>query len=330
MKAPRFWWRRDRGAAAHCLAPIGAIVGTIAARRMASPPRVRLSIPVYCVGNPTVGGAGKTPIALAIAKVLAEAGAMPVFLTRGYGGSLKGPVTVGEHTASEVGDEALILAETAPTVVARDRGKGGVLAETLGTAVIMDDGFQNPALAKDWSALVVDAVVGLGNALVTPAGPMRAPLAAHLPQADALLFVGGVPDDQIATSLPLHPVTVRQSIDPALKGAAVLAFAGIGRPEKFFAGLETEGVLVEEKVAFADHHPFTEGDAKALLAAANGRPVLTTAKDAVRLRGLDGARGELAARLTVIPVTAELDEALEASIRRVYEGSAPSPPEFVA
>lgn len=330
MKVPGFWWRSNRSLAAICLAPIGAVVGAIAARRMASPPAVRLPIPVFCVGNPTVGGAGKTPVALAIGQTLVEAGAAPVFLTRGYGGSLEGPVVVGAHTAAEVGDEALILAEAAPTIVARDRGEGGRLAETLGTAVIMDDGFQNPTLAKDWSALVVDAEVGLGNQMVTPAGPMRASLTAHIPHADAFLLVGGATRGSFATALPQHFVKLRQTIDPALKGTDVLAFAGIGRPEKFFAGLEAEGVQIAERVAFADHHPFTESDARALMAAAADRPILTTAKDAVRLRGADGARGELAARLTAIPVEAELDEALKASIRAVYEGSAPSASGFVA
>ncbi|WP_420394648.1 tetraacyldisaccharide 4'-kinase [Acuticoccus sp.] len=319
MRAPAFWWTAP-GPAAAALAPIGWAVGAVAARRLAAPPRERLAIPVVCIGNPTVGGAGKTPVAIAVARTLAEVGRSPVFLTRGYGGSMRGPVLVAGHDASEVGDEAVLLAAAAPTVVSADRAAGGRLASRHGDVVVMDDGFQNPQLAKDWSALLIDATVGLGNRRVTPAGPLRAPLRAQAARADAVVVVEG--DDPDRAPLPMLPlptfrVHLRASCDVALEGQSVTAFAGIGRPDKFFASVAALGADVVATRAFADHQPYTERQAGALLASA-GQPV-TTRKDVVRL----AAGGPLARRLAevaaVVDVVAVLDPALVEAVRRVVE-----------
>lgn len=320
MRAPRFWWRPETSLAAKLMTPVGAVVGALAARRMRRPPQAHVAVPVLCIGNPTVGGAGKTPVALAVADVLRAGGVRPVFLTRGYGGRLHGPVQVADHTAAEVGDEALLLAAAAPTVVARDRAAGGRFAARLGDVVIMDDGFQNPRLAKSWSALVVDAAVGLGNGRVTPAGPMRAPFAAHAARADALVLVDAGEGLRAPVPAPAHLPIFRARLVPQapvpLDGTAVVAFAGIGRPEKFFASLAALGAVVVDRHAFADHHVYREAEARRLLAAAHGGVRLaTTGKDAVRLAGGGPAARALAEAAVVVDVRAELDAPLVAAVR---------------
>lgn len=312
MRAPGFWWDRP-GAAAALLSPFAAIYGAIAARRLKQP-GASVGVPVICIGNPTVGGAGKTPAAIAVARLLAAAGERPVLLSRGYGGSLAGPVTVdpAKHSAADVGDEPLLLARVALTVVARDRVAGARHAREAGASVIvMDDGFQNPALAKDLSILVVDAR-GTGNARVFPAGPLRAPLDPQLGRADALLVVGsltGVAPLLItaqARGLPLfHGVLEpdRAAVE-ALSGKRVLAFAGIGDPEKFFATVEAAGIEVAIRRDFPDHHRYCADEAAALVAEA-GREnltLLTTEKDLARLQG-DAAVALLAARARALPVS---------------------------
>lgn len=316
MKAPAFWWRPDGGLAARLAAPVGAVVGRIAARRMTQAPRARLAVPVVCVGNPTVGGAGKTPIALALATALAARGFRPVFLTRGYGGRLAGPVLVAPgHSAADVGDEAMLLAERCPTVVSADRAAGGELAATHGNVVVMDDGFQNPGLYKDVALLVIDAVVGLGNGRVTPAGPMRAPLAAHLGRADAAVLVTG--DEPVRAPLPplplpVHTVRLAVGAPEPLAGRRVVAFAGIGRPQKVFASIEALGGTIVARRAFGDHQPIGEADAAALLSLARdeGARLVTTGKDRKRLEAGGAAARELAASALALTVEAELPEAL--------------------
>src|SRR5581483_10015283 len=191
MRDPAFWWQSP-GASVRSLAPFGWIYGAFAGWRMGWRGRVA-GIPVLCIGNLTVGGAGKTPTAIAVAQMLIAAGKHPMFLSRGYGGRLAGPVRVDPavHHATDVGDEPLLLARIAPTIVARDRVAGARLARESGAdAIVMDDGFQNPSLAKDLSVVVVDGERGIGNGKVVPAGPLRAPLAAQLAHAQAVLVIG--------------------------------------------------------------------------------------------------------------------------------------------
>ncbi|MBJ3777684.1 tetraacyldisaccharide 4'-kinase [Acuticoccus mangrovi] len=326
MKAPGFWWRTDAGLASRLLSPAGAMVGRVAARRMAEAARYRAPCPVICIGNPTVGGAGKTPVALAVAAALKAAGARPAFLTRGYGGRLAGPVVVVGEDAAAVGDEALILASAAPTVVARDRAAGGRLAATLGDVIVMDDGFQNPGLAKDFSVLVVDRAVGVGNARVTPAGPLRAPLAAHLARADALLVVDA--GEGVAAPLagldgvPAYDARLVSSAPVPLAGVRVLAYAGIGRPQKFFAGLAALGAELVATAPFPDHHPYRDGEAEALVRAAvdGGLRLVTTRKDWVRLATGSDAAQRLAAASVIAEVHAELDPAFLARVLAVWQG----------
>jgi len=297
MRAPRFWWVRP-GLAATLLAPLSAIYGSVAARRLARP-GTRIGIPVICVGNPTVGGAGKTPTAIAIGRQLIADGERPMFLTRGYGGRLAGPAMVqASHGAADVGDEPLLLARIAPTVVARDRVAGARLAEQQGASiVVMDDGFQNPSLRKDLSILVVDAR-GIGNGRVIPAGPLRAPLARQLDRAGAMLLVrGGAADIESAArarGLPVFHGTLEPRPDAvaSLRTGKVLAFAGIGDPEKFFATLGAAGIEAPIQRGFGDHHRYTAGEAAALIATAerNDLVLLTTEKDLARLLGTRASR----------------------------------------
>jgi tetraacyldisaccharide 4'-kinase len=271
-------------------------------------------VPVVCIGNPTVGGAGKTPLALAVARLLAAAGKQPAFLSRGYGGRLRGPVQVDLqlYRAAEVGDEPLLLASVAPAIVAGDRVAGAAAAVAVGAGIIvMDDGFQNPSLHKDFSVLVVDGRRGVGNGAVIPAGPLRAPLAVQLARADALVVVGGAgrapwPAGILAPGIPVF----RAKLMPdggciaALGAAPVLAFAGIGDPEKFFATLRDAGITVAATHGFSDHHRYTKAEAAALCEQADreGLVLVTTEKDVARMRG-DDAVTQLVSQAHALPVT---------------------------
>ncbi|HEY7662765.1 MAG TPA: tetraacyldisaccharide 4'-kinase [Xanthobacteraceae bacterium] len=319
MREPAFWWR-EPGIAGRALAPLAAIYGAVARARLARTGR-RASVPVVCIGNLTVGGSGKTPTVLAAARMLAAAGERPVLLSRGYGGSLSGPVAVdpARHRAHDVGDEPLLLARAAPTIVARDRVAGASMAVEAGASVvIMDDGFQNPALAKDFSMLTLDGRRGVGNARVLPAGPLRAPVDAQLALAHALLVVGA-PSHAAAIiaaartrgiavfQARLHPDSATIA---ALARRKVLAFAGIADPQKFFATLADAGVTIAETRSFPDHHRYGAAEARALRAQAqrDGLILVTTEKDLVRLTGDDELVG-LAARARALPVTLDFDDA---------------------
>ena len=268
MRAPAFWWRKP-GLAAALLEPIGRIYGAVAASRLKQA-GARTAVPVICIGNPTVGGAGKTPTALAVAQMLIADGERPAFLTRGYGGTHKGPVWVApQHDAAEIGDEPQLLSRRAPTVVARDRAAGAALAVTRDiSAIVMDDGFQNPALAKDLSILVVDGRRGIGNGRIFPAAPLRAPLGNQLAHAQAVLIIGEVSGATPvagaarARGLPLFQgrLVPDAGTVAALRGRKVLAYAGIGDPENFFATLATAGIETVGRRSFPDHHVYSRDE----------------------------------------------------------------------
>lgn len=316
MRAPRFWDLPAPTPAARLLQPLGAVYGAITARRMART-GASTTARVICVGNLTAGGAGKTPVALALAAKLSDQ--RPVFLSRGHGGRLAGPVLVdpARHGSAEVGDEPLLLARAAQTVVARNRLAGARLCETLRPGlIIMDDGLQNPSLAKDLRLAVVDAATGAGNGLCLPAGPLRAPIAAQLPHVDALIVMGeGPAAASIVAEARRHGLPVLQArLEPVaatlvpLSGRRLMAFAGIGRPAKFFATLLEARLDLGATRAFGDHHTLSEAEAAELLAdAARQRAVLvTTAKDQARLAGAPqgSARAVLLASARVVEVEA--------------------------
>jgi tetraacyldisaccharide 4'-kinase len=318
VKAPAFWFRPP-GAAARLLAPAAAAWTAATRRRIAATRPAAAGVPVICVGNPTAGGSGKTPIAIDLAQRLLARGIDAALLSRGYRGRLAGPVRVdpAAHDAADVGDEPLLLAAAAPTWVARDRVAGARAAVAAGAqAIVMDDGFQNPSLAKDLSILVVDGATGFGNGRVMPAGPLREPLADGLASADAVVVMG---DDAhgLAAALagrsgragPLAVLGARLAVPEAAaarwRGRAAVAFAGIGRPAKFFETLEGVGARLVATAGFADHHRYGVDEVMHLVeiaAEADAIPV-TTAKDWVRLP--DKARP----MVEILPVAVAWDDA---------------------
>jgi tetraacyldisaccharide 4'-kinase len=319
MRDPAFWWRRA-GVASALLAPLGAAYGAVAGARLGQRGR-DAGIPVLCVGNPTLGGAGKTPAAIAVARILAAADRRPFLLSRGHGGKLAGPVQVdpARHGAGDVGDEPLLLARVAPTIVARDRVAGAQFARAAGGGfIVMDDGFQNPGLRKDRSILVVDGSRGIGNGRVFPAGPLRAPLATQLRRAQALLVVGGgEAGDRVAGEAGTYGLAVfRGRLEPdaaalaALRARPVLAFAGIGDPEKFFTTLRHAGIEVGASVGFADHHRYRRHEASDLIERADraGMTLVTTEKDLARMAGQNDVAA-LAGVARALPVTLQVAEA---------------------
>jgi tetraacyldisaccharide 4'-kinase len=290
MRAPDFW--STGGALSTLLSPLGTAYALASRVQRAWSHPLRLPIPVICVGNLVAGGAGKTPVALSLLSTIAARGLIPHALSRGYGGSESGPLRVDPivHSAERVGDEALLLAVAAPTWVARDRAAGALaITAAGGDAIVMDDGFQNPAVAKDISVLVVDGETGFGNGRLIPAGPLRESIASGLARADAVVLM--LPDrlglmDRLSKQLPVLRARLVASADGAsLKGKRVLAFAGIGLPRKFFTTLESLGAILAGCRVFADHHRYRPSEIEAILARAESLDALpvTTEKDAVRL-----------------------------------------------
>ncbi|MFW2391908.1 MAG: tetraacyldisaccharide 4'-kinase [Methyloceanibacter sp.] len=320
-KTPSWWYRKPGGIAGALFLP-AAIYGRVAGSRMARDVGHRSKLPVICVGNFTAGGGGKTPTAIAIATLLKAMGKRPAFLTRGYGGTAKGVVRVAGHEAHAVGDEPLLLAAVAPTFVSADRIAGAeAIEETDADVIVMDDGFQNPALAKDLSLIVVDAASGLGNGRVMPAGPLRAPLDTQMPRTDALLVIGdGKKADRLVAAFetagkPVLRAKVTPNCDARwLAVLPVIGFAGIARPNKFFATLKSNGARLIESHSFRDHHRFTEKNARALLKEADEKKAMlvTTEKDWARIpdEDEDSALTELKNRSRPFPilVTFEDDE----------------------
>ena len=318
------WWYRKGGSIAAALTLPAALYGRVAASRMTRPPAYRSRLPVICVGNFTAGGGGKTPTALAVASLLKALHRRPAFLTRGYGGNAKGVVRVEDQDAESVGDEPLLLAAAAPTFVSADRIAGAkAIEETGADVIVMDDGFQNPALAKDLSLIVVDAASGLGNGKLFPAGPLRAPLAAQMACADALLVIGegkkadGLAADFTRGGKPVLRAKITPNCDARWLGVLpVIGFAGVARPNKVFATLKSNGARLIASHAYPDHHRFTETEAKALLKEADEKTAMlvTTEKDWARLPDDDAesALAELKHRARPFPILVKFEDEAKA------------------
>ena len=298
MRRPAFWAAGSGGLALRSLAPLGCLYGAAVRFRLRRSRPERVGVPVICIGNIVVGGAGKTPTALAVASELLRSGVRPHFLTRGYGGREAGPLHVDlkRHTARQVGDEALLLANAAPTWVARDRLAGARMAEANGAdCIVMDDGFQNPSLYKDLSVIVVDRGYGFGNGRLLPAGPLREPVGEALVRAQAFVVIGtsiaggngtGLDGAVLPDGLPvLQASFVPLPTQRSVAGDRVAAFAGIGRPEKFFETLRESGADLVFTRSFADHHPYQPVEIMEMVevAAELGARLLTTEKDFMRL-----------------------------------------------
>jgi tetraacyldisaccharide 4'-kinase len=285
MRAPNFW--QKGGLLSVLLAPAGWIWAIGAWFRARRAPQFQAKVPVICIGNLVTGGAGKTPIAMAIAQMLPGAH----FLTKGYGGSEEGPTRVypERHGFEQMGDEPLLLAQIAPTWVAKDRIAGAKAAVAAGARyIVMDDGYQDPTLVKDISILVVDGATGFGSGRCMPAGPLREPVAMGLARADAVVLVGndrsGV--EQRLSDLPIFRAHLEPEAEAqVLAGKKVIAFAGIGRPWKFFHGIEALGGKLIQAYAFPDHYPFHPAEITELMneATAHHAFLVTTSKDVVRV-----------------------------------------------
>jgi tetraacyldisaccharide 4'-kinase len=309
MRAPGFW--REDGVLPVLLSPLSAAAAAVTARRVARP-GWRAPVPVICCGNVTVGGAGKTTVALSLARLLTENGHVVHVLLRGYGGSMQGPRRVAPgDDAGMTGDEALLLAAVAPTWIGADRAVSARAAVTAGAGLLlMDDGLQNPGLHKDLSLLVVDGASGFGNGRVLPAGPLREPVAAGAARCQAAVIIG---PDQSGTAglLPAFLPVLHARLSPVrpavFAGRKVLAFAGIAMPEKFFRTLREIGADIVARVPLPDHHRYHRRELGLLLdqAKALGAAPVTTAKDAVRLPP------EIRQHVEVLEVTLTWDDPAE-------------------
>ena len=285
-QAPEFWTRT--GFPSDLLLPLAWLNTGLGATRRALITGKALSVPVNCVGNLVAGGAGKTPVVLSLVRLLSEAGHRPHVLSRGYGGTLGGPLRVDplRHSAGEVGDEPLLLAQAAPTWIGRNRVATAEVAIAAGASILLlDDGFQNPALHYDRALLVIDGVYGLGNGRVMPAGPLREPAEWGLARADAVVVMGNDRAGLTLKGVPIFKAALEPRDADHLRGRKLVAFAGIGRPEKFFATLETLGVVIVARHAYPDHHRYRDDELDMLcrVAAQHGAMLITTEKDLMRL-----------------------------------------------
>ena len=294
---PPHWWQSEDGARLpKYLSPLGNLYGQIVKARFRYGKPYESKLPVICIGNFTLGGTGKTPLSIHLAKKLIAQGWHPTFLSRGFGGKYRGPLLVdpNDHSSTDVGDEPRLLAKAAPTVIAKDRVDGAWLIEQRRSdVIIMDDGFQNPRLRKTLSLLCLDASTAFGNERVFPAGPLRAPLDFQLAIADAVIITGHQKNnlrDRLKTQLHFQKPVFEGHVQPSdetdwLKDKPILAYAGIAQPEKLFHTLEAAGGKVIRRLPFPDHYRFRPSDAARLtkLAQEDNLQLVTTEKDLVRI-----------------------------------------------
>ena len=303
MKTPAHW--QNKNVVSSLLTPLGVFYGALTALRLKLKKGFKASVPVICVGNITAGGVGKTPVSIALAQILQSQGKNPFFISRGYGGKLNGIlVDPKKHSPQEVGDEPLMLSFVAPTVVAHDRGIAAQIAIKNGADIlVMDDGFQNPSLKKDVSFLVFNGEIGIGNGKIIPAGPLRERLHAGLKRADAVIFIG---NDKSSLLKQLHePIFKAEIVEEKPKhfDTKVIAFAGIGYPQKFYNSLLKCGLTIANAYSFPDHHFYTKHELKEIIKKAQKKnlPIYTTSKDFVKIPA------SLQQHFNVLKIKAEFD-----------------------
>jgi tetraacyldisaccharide 4'-kinase len=327
--APAFWWSKP-GLQAWVLAPLSWAYGKVAGNRMRGGISARAPLPVICVGNFTVGGSGKTPLALAVAKAAKAEGFKPGFITRGHGGTVKQTrLAVDTDTAATIGDEAMLLARASSVAVGADRLAGAnLLAEAGCTIAIMDDGFQSRSIAIDHAMIAVDARRGIGNSFVMPSGPLRAALNVQMPFADQIIIVGeGEAGDAVVRTAaraakPVARATLKPGNIGRVKGKSVMAFAGIADPEKFYATLRSMGAIVSKTRSFPDHHAFTDNELRSLIDDSGDLLLVTTEKDEVRISDETSIGTQLKKRLLTVPVQivmqddAVMKRALDEAVKR--------------
>ena len=311
MKAPKFW--EEDSLKAKLLSPLSFFYKKSTAARV-SKPGYKSSLPVICVGNITAGGSGKTPVAMAIARLLQADGKTPNFVSKGYGRTSEETLKVQNHKPEQVGDEPLLLARIAPTFVSTSREEGAKKAEeNKADIILLDDGFQDPTLEKTLSFLVIDGAYGLGNKKVIPAGPLREPFEEAIERADAIIVVGELKKKLPETNKPILKANINVHIPELLREDDVVAYCGIGIPAKFYASLRAAGVNVVNELAYPDHHSYSEQDFKDIFAIATERQavVFTTEKDYVKVP-------EHLKKL-ISPIKAELVFEDEAAVRELLK-----------
>lgn len=295
LKTPSFWYKKDAASRliATVLSPFSTLYGLGHHLHQTRVQAQTVGIPVICIGNLVAGGSGKTPTALALMDLVMTSGLAknPCFLSRGYGGDSRGPIRVdpAHHTAQNVGDEPLLLARLAPTIISADRVAGALYAQEAGhDLIIMDDGLQNPTLTKNLSILVIDGASGFGNGHMIPAGPLRTPITSGMEKADIVLLIGADQHNVLTRHVPPHKTVLYAAISPVAPENPALryvAFCGIAHPDKFRASLTEAGLKIAAFRAYADHYPYQDEDLETLtrLAEELDARLITTTKDAVRL-----------------------------------------------
>ncbi len=284
MKAPQFW--QKNGICAKALSPFSKIYASKTAKRLSETKPYKAKVPVICIGNLVAGGAGKTPVALHIAKQLIADGVAVHFLCSNYAGEVETAQKVESDDCVKYGDEAVLLSETAPTWVGKDRGVTAKLAQKDGAEImIMDDGFQNPSLKKDFSIVVVDGGYGFGNSRVIPAGPLREPIEVGLERADCMVVIGEEKIKLPEFKIPKFSADLEIQYDEFLQAEEVVAFCAIARPNKFYDSLRAKGLKIVDELSFPDHHLYGEEDLKKILGSATDKRAIavTTEKDYVKI-----------------------------------------------
>ncbi len=290
LKAPKFWYQKKDTYLSNLLYPLSLLFRFGTKIRNFISKTQKVTLPIICIGNIVVGGAGKTPVALKIGKLLIKAGYKPNFISKGYTGLIKNSTLVKSwHSAKSVGDESILLSEVADTWVGLDRIKSAKLAENNSNCLIMDDGFQNPTIFKDFSIIVINASQEFGNKRVIPSGPLRESIKRGLTRTNLIIVIGET-TEKLKKLIPKDIPIVNAKFEikkenKIFKGQNIIAFAGIAYPEKFFQSLDEEGAKILRKITFPDHHIYTENDLLSLAEIANKTKsiLVSTKKDYVRV-----------------------------------------------